>query len=219
MASFSAFVSFNYAVLWLLLFSHLPLVGSVCEICFGGGAADGCVGASDTCPWGTAIAANVAAITAGLGGTLTVAKVLPAKVTRILSKPILDAISALSSRVAPGSTYDPDGKTPNQIAKAVKLGLFQRDEAMDHVRDLMAEVDDDDEHAPTKLKKLENLQADIRSCNVLVNTDSSIEGALLFILFKLSKVICATHRGSTSFDLCGDCDASSSSSGSSSANG
>ena len=153
MASLSNLRTCSFAVLWLILFSMLPFVGAVCTTCFGAGVADGCDGNAATCPWGTAIAANVAAISAGLGGALTVSKVLPAKVTRFLSKSILDAISALASRVAPGTSYDPSDKTPNQIAKAVKLGLFQRDAAMDHVRELMDEVEDDDDHASTKLKK------------------------------------------------------------------
>ena len=116
------------AALWLLFLVYFvsPIIAP-CTICFGAGVPDGCTGDPNTCPWGTAIAANVAAISAGLGGTLTVARVLPSKITRFLSKSILDSISALASRVSPGTTYNPTSKTANEIAKAVKLGLFQKD--------------------------------------------------------------------------------------------
>ena len=89
------------AALWLLFLVYFvsPIIAP-CTICFGAGVPDGCTGDSNTCPWGTAIAANVAAISAGLGGTLTVARVLPSKITRFLSKSILDSISALASRVS-----------------------------------------------------------------------------------------------------------------------
>jgi len=57
---------------------------------------------------------------------------------------------------------------------------------------------------------LENVAADIRSTVVAVNATSSVEGASLFILYKIAGIICATRKGSASFDLCGDCDVSSS---------
>ena len=112
--------------------------------------------------------------------------------------------------------FNPAGKTNTEIVKALKMGLLSKDAALEHLLSSIENVAHDEDGASIRIKKLESVAADIRSCTVLVNTSSSVEGALLYILFKVSPVVCTPRHGVTSFDLCGDCEPSSSSSGSTS---
>ena len=153
--------AFSFAALWLFLLFFVFDVYSVCPICFD--AAHGCGGSKANCPWAQSIDANAAAIVGGVGAVLTVAKVLPAKVTRMLSRPILDAVSALSSRISPGQAYDTNGKSPSDLAKAVKLGHFRKEEALEFIADEIDKLNPDDKHAEFALKKLQNAQRQIEA--------------------------------------------------------
>ena len=85
----------------LLLFNpflnFFTVVEAVCNVCFG--AAHGCTGEDDACPWLADVAANVATVTAAAGGTIIVSKILPAKLANLFPKRVLDALSSVVSRV------------------------------------------------------------------------------------------------------------------------
>ena len=96
--------SFHFCVLLLLLIS-LPGSFSVCISCYG--LAQGCPGDGSPCPWATGVAANIAAITAAVGGALSVSKLLPPKFARLFPRAVLDGVSALVVRSKGGSaTFD-----------------------------------------------------------------------------------------------------------------
>ena len=186
-------------------FTHFfTMVDAVCDVCWGD--AHGCVGVHDSCPWLAGVAANVATVTAAAGGTIIVSKILPAKLSNLFPKRVLDALSSVVSRVQNGTPYDPDGKTPAQIVKAVRLSHLSPDDAVLALSEQIAEIEDDDDDASTKIKKLESA---IKSVETLSHKGQALatnsEGAMLFLLARISRFTCTTRKGAVSFDLCGDC--------------
>ena len=116
-------LSLHYSALLLMIF--VPVVQSVCNVCYG--HAEGCGGQANACPWNVQVAQNVAVLAAGTGAALSLTTLLPTKVLRIFSKTVLDSISALVIRsVGP---YDFNGKTASQVLSAVRLGKVSKDDA------------------------------------------------------------------------------------------
>ena len=196
----------TFSVLLLLFFMHRAR--AVCTICFGSAAADGCVGNSGNCPWSTIVANNAGVVTAAVGGTLSVMKLLPSKVARLFPRHVLDAISALAARLQPGQVFDPNGKTEEEIHSAVKIGSLPKDLAHEEIQKRIFAIADTDTHATIKLRKLEACASSISRLVVQMSSTSSVEGVLLYILYKLSAVVCRENQGVTSFDMCGVCPSS-----------
>ena len=68
-------------------------------------------------------------------------------------------------------------------------------------------IADDDSEAATKIKKLESGIKSIETVSTGATLSSNTnEGCLLYILARLSKSICTSQKGATSFDLCLECD-------------
>ena len=203
----------HFVVLWLLVL-HFPFAYGVCQNCFG--AAQGCSGTTATCPWVTTVATNVAAMAAATGGAISVLNVLPHKILRLFPKSILDVLSRVAARDLSVS-FDPTDKTTTEIVNAVKFGHFSQVDAVLFFTEAISSIDDDDTEASTKIRKLEAAIKSVESVShtrgVSTNTN---EGCLLYILARLSKSICVNTKGSTSFDLCGDCDTEGAANGSSS---
>ena len=203
--------------LWLLIspFSiFISLVDAACESCWGG--AHGCPGITSQCPWVAGVAANAAVVVAATGGSLVVSKILPAKLSNMLPKRVLDLLSSVVSRVKNGASFDPDGKSPSDIVKAVRLSHCAPDDAILALTEQISEIADADGEASTKIKKLESA---IKSVETLSNKGHAVspssEGAMLYLLARISRFICTTRKGAVSFDLCGECSPSASDSTSS----
>ena len=207
----------RFGALWLLVspFStFISLVDAACEKCWG--AAYGCTGSTAHCPWVAGIAANAAVVVAATGGSIVVSKILPPKLSNILPKRVLDLLSSVVSRVQNGTSFDPDGKTPAEIVKAVRLSHCAPDDAILALTEKISEIADDADDVSNKIKKLESA---IKSVETLSHKGHSVatnsEGAMLYLLARISRFICTTRKGAVSFDLCGECSPSSSDSTSS----
>ena len=180
----------------LLLLSCLPVVLSVCATC-AGNACDG----SGTCPWTGTVAANVTALASG--AAISLAALLPAKILRLFPRSVLESISALSVRTL--DVFDPTGKSTTEILAAVKQGRLTRDDAISHMAERGAAVDLTQDTAPHELRQIEFAVKAIEATKkTLSSTSSSAEGALLYVMFKLSTAFC----GKSATAVCLDCDAS-----------
>ena len=102
------------------------------------------------------IAANAAVVVAATGGSIVVSKILPPKLSNILPKRVLDLLSSVVSRVQNGTTFDPDGKTPAEIVKAVRLSHCAPDDAILALTEKISEIADNADDASNKIKKLES---------------------------------------------------------------
>lgn len=206
MLSFRFFkVSFHFCVLWLL-FHSLPGCTAVCTTCYGEG--QGCPGDGSTCPWLVGVAANVAAISAAVGGALTVSKLLPPKFVRLFPRAVLDGVSALVVRSQGGNTtYDVTNKTGQELFKAASTGALSKKDAILALHALIVATPDD-AVGVAQTKKLESTLKALDVMELKVVDSSLSEGPLLYILFKISGAFASPSEGSTSFDLCLDCDSS-----------
>jgi hypothetical protein len=105
-------------VLLVVVVAMLAPVGAVtCLHC--NGNIPGCTG-TDHCPLVEGVAENVMALTAGAATVMTVAKILPVKVLRVLPRSVLDTIKALYN--APTGTYDFTGKEVGDVFEAAMHG-------------------------------------------------------------------------------------------------
>ena len=195
----------HFVVLWLIIL-NVPFAYGVCQNCFG--AAQGCVGTTTDCPWVMAVATNVTAMAAATGGAIKVLNVLPHKLLRLFPKSVLDILSRIAARDL-STTFDPTGKSTAEIITAVKFGHFSSLDAVLHFTDEISNVADGDGEAAIKIKKLETAIKSVESVSSTASiSPNTNEGCLLYILARLSKSICVTSKGSTSFDLCGECETS-----------
>ena len=193
----------HFVVLWLIIL-YTPFAYGVCQNCFG--AAQGCGGNTTACPWVTTVATNVAAMAAAAGGAIKVLNVLPHKILRLFPKSILDILSSVAARDL-STTFDPTNKSTAEIVTAVKFGHFSQLDAILHFTDEISKVANGDGEASVKIKKLESAIKSIESISSTTSVSPNTnEGCLLYILARLSKSVCVTTQGSTSFDLCGDCE-------------
>ena len=197
--------SFHFCVLWLLLIS-LPGSFSVCISCYG--LAQGCPGDGSPCPWATGVAANIAAITAAVGGALSVSKLLPPKFARLFPRAVLDGVSALVVRSKGGSaTFDVTDKSGPEIFKAASIGALSKKDAILAIHELIVATPDN-EGGIAQAKKLESTLKALDVMELKVVDSSPSEGPLLYILFKVTGAFASSTEGSTSFDLCLDCSSS-----------
>ena len=198
----------RYGALWLLFnpfHIFVSMADAACENCWG--AAHGCAGTTADCPWVAGVAANAAAVVAAAGGSIVVSKILPAKLSNLFPKRVLDTLASVAARVTNGTTFDPEGESASDIVQAVRLSRCSSDDAILALSLKISEIADGDGGAATKIKKLESA---IKSVETLAKkgqaTSSNSEGAMLFLLARLSRFLCTTRKGAVSFDLCGDCD-------------
>ena len=209
-SSASSLLTLPFGVLWLwmfVLFSIFPGTSGSCQHCWGAGV--GCDGSGTACPWVHSIAINSAAITAAVGGAITIAKILPSKLVRLFPRSALEAIASLCTKVrAGGAPFDFTNKTTSEVIAGVKSGSATKAEAiMEFTENIQSATGSTAELTIKKneaaIKALEHL--DVR----MMQDTGSTEGALLYVLFKLSSVFCSSVAGATSFDLCGGCDSGS----------
>ena len=201
--SFLGLFSSHFCVLLLLLF-FLPIVTPVCTTCYGLG--EGCPGDGSSCPWLEGIAANVTAIAAGAGATLSVAKLLPPKFVRLFPRSVLEGISSLIVRSRQGgSSFDVKDKTGAEIFKATTSGALSKKDAILAIHALIVATPDTEAGAAAT-KKLEASLKALEVVETKIVDSSPSEGTLLYVLFKVSSAFASSADGSTSFDLCPPCD-------------
>ena len=133
------------------------------------------------------------------------------KILRLFPRSVLESISALSVRTL--EVFDPTGKPISEILSAVKHGRFTREDAIAHMAERGAALAANANAAEYRqiefaVKALEATQT------TLSNTSSSAEGALLYVLFKLSSAFCGKSATAVYLD-CGTSDGSPGSSSSS----
>jgi hypothetical protein len=187
----------------LLLFFMLPLADATCQVCFGG--AEGCTdkGAA-TCPWTTGVAANVAAVVAAVGTAIKLDSLLPARYLRLFTRSVLQTLAIIAAKPKGGATFNFSGKTYVEIHQAVVGGLISKDEG---VNELISRLNTEEAKVGTDKNDIlcKQLERGIGLCQkavVKVASTEVTEGAFLFILSKLSTVICGNAG---TFDLCVEC--------------
>jgi hypothetical protein len=178
----------------LLLCVLLPtLCAAACTRCFG--EAPGCSGDSAKCPWADAVSANVAALVAGT--TLAIATLLPGKVCRLMTRPVLDAIMALATRPVNG-VVELAAQTHKQVVALVKMGQVTKADAHVYISSsLLDGAYDETTHKQGEMA--------MKAIDSLPDTNfghgSSVEGGIMFTLFTLSPAFSSTARGSMSINL------------------
>ena len=190
----------------LLLLISLPFATSVCRSCFGEAA--GCTDSGvEHCPWNTGVAANAAALAAGTA--LTVASLLPSKILRLFHKSVLETISALELRTT--TSFDCSGKSFPEILEAVRLGRASKDDAIGEISAKAAAFSGADLLTKLEVTKMQIAAID-RLNPKMRNMAGFVEGAMLYVLYKLSSAYCSVRTSSASFDVCLECEPASSSS-------
>jgi hypothetical protein len=199
-------------MLWLFYFLFmLPGVDAVCRSCFGD--APDCNGDTTQCPWIRDVAANAVAVTAAAGGIITLEKVLPNKFVRLFTRPVLKTLSLVVGKPKAGAVFDCAGKSGNEIYNAVKGGYITIEEAVSDLMGKVASEEAKDSPSEIKIKSLERAISVIQKSDLKVPTTEVSEGVFLFVLAKLSTIVCGDTVGS--FDLCVEISDTTSSSGSS----
>ena len=189
-------------MLWLLfLFFTLPTIDATCQVCFGGGVGCPDTGAAN-CPWTTGVAANVAAVAAAAGAAIKLDSILPARYLRLFTRSVLQTLAIIAAKPKGGATFSFTGKTYAEIHQAVVGGLVTKDEGVDElVRRLNVEEAKTTPDA-TVVKQLERGVALCQKAVVRVASADVTDGTFLFILAKLSTVVCGNAG---TFDLCVEC--------------
>ena len=125
-----------------------------------------------------------------------VLSLLPTKVARLFPKSALDILSSIAAR-DPTHSFDPNGKSVNEIVTAVKCSHLSKVDAVLHLTNLIDGIADNDPDAATKIKKLESGIKSIETISTGATAASnSNEGCLLYVLARLSKSVCTSQKGS-----------------------
>jgi hypothetical protein len=178
----------------LLLCVLLPtLCAAACTRCFG--EAPSCTGDTTKCPWADAVSANVAALVAGT--TLAIATLLPGKVCRLMTRPVLDAIMALATRPVSGAV-ELVSQSHKQVVSLVKMGQVTKADAHVYISSSLLDGTYDE-----KVHKMGEMA--MKAIDSLPDTNfghgSSVEGGIMFTLFTLSPSFSCTARGAMSINL------------------
>ena len=192
----------------LLIFGFFRHVGAACTSCWGAAASDGCTGDATTCPWVIAVAANSATIGAMASGRLVVDKLLPKKILRLFSYRVLKIISMLYS-VRAG-----EGTAANSLEESTPLANFvglltstkiTLEEAIDEISRRIHALDRTAETFDNDLKLLNATMTAVTKVDASsISSGMYADGARLYVLAKLSRVICVSKA--LTYDLCASCD-------------
>ena len=191
----------RYASHWLAIWIFSFTIGfaeAVCTSCYG--AASGCRGNPTTCPWITQVAHNVAAFSAAAGGMLVVERLLAPKYVKLFPRMVLQIISSIHCRPKAGAEYDFTSKTNQQIRLAVVNGHADRDQALLHFMDSIDALDPTAPGYKDRVEQLKTALTVLKAVNPSVRSGGITDGAFLYILARLSTVLCGTTI--QSFDLC-----------------
>ena len=188
---------FFSAALWL---SFLPVIQAVCHSCFGQDPS--CPDSTfDACPWQTAIIANAAALVSTTISAVSVALLLPPRLLRIFSTASLSALVSLCRRPKNGAPFDLSAATPSAMLQGVANKSCTKTECVMELGTRLLAVDPtaanrDDQRSV--LKSTMEIVKNLEGTTGLSECGGS-EGALSFIMARLSMVCCKSS--SQSFDL------------------
>ena len=189
------------APLLLILVFAPSAYGAGCDGCFG--QAHNCPGSGRAnCPWVTGIATNSAAVAAATGSAITLANLLPTRFLRAFPRAILRTLVLITSRTV--GAFDPAGKTTKDIRQAVVSGAMAKDDALLEIADRLEALDPNAGDYDAKRRALESAFTIMKELGSKVLTAASADGAILFILARLSKFSCSVT--SNSFELCVETD-------------
>ena len=196
------------AILFSVLLLIPPAMG-VCQFCFGEG--DGCTGDTATCPWKKGISDNATVVSAIIGGIATkaaisIGKLLPHRFRKLFPRGALDVIATILSKPRNGVDFDPEGKNMREVVGAIRAGCYTKSEAMLHWTERMDELDSDDEDHEFKFKKLQNQFCSIRDLPNNFASEDSNHSVYLYVLARLSGLICKGKDMAIVLETCGYCD-------------
>ena len=185
----------------VLLLSFIASVTAVCSSCHGD--APGCPGTGrDDCPWVKAVGDNATNLASG--AAIILSCLVPLKMQRLFPRHFLESISSLFARSLMTVVFDPTGKSVKEVITAVRIGMYPKDEAV--AAAAVRAVDLGRDATAADYKKAQAALEAIKAIPVKsLHTSSATEGAMLFILSKLSHGYCDAKKTASSFDLCLDC--------------
>ena len=200
-------------VLWLMFFFDFVDGVVRCYNCYD----DPSTGAPhDTadCPWITGVAANVTALTGAAASLLVVDKLLPTKLLRVFPKAVLGTLKAIASRPSNGAAPElTEATTLKAMVAAIQCGSLTKEDVILHLSCLLSDLGGEaaDE---VKRKKYKTMLSAVEHVTPRVGSSSAVTGRFVYILARLSSVVCT--KSVAKFELCIECEPESSSSSSSS---
>ena len=191
---------FHFSVLLLLiLVFHMDIVMSACPGCFG--KADGCTATSaNECVWVKGVTTNVAAIGTATTATLVLTGLLPGRVLRLFPRAVLQTIASLACKASASAPVDISKLSLAEMRNHILSGDITSEEACLECMSRQDELDESDENYAVKSKVLTTQISVLTTLKPRVHTNGNMEGTLLYILCRLSSVLCG--RDSAAFDVC-----------------
>ena len=191
----------RYSVLWLVI--GLKISSAVrCLSCYddpnNGAAHD-----TADCPWNTGVANNVAAL-ATAGTALAVSTLLPLRILRVFPKTVLHTLKSLIDYPVStsGQMTLTDATTAQQMVRGIQSGAVLKEDCILHLIGRMEALDSSRPTYSAQFKVIEATISSLKDIKPRVGTSSSSEGCHLYILARLSAIVC---RKEGSFDLCVEC--------------
>ena len=173
---------------------------------------NGCKGAVDSCPWGVGIKENAALVATIVAGTtastvFSIASLLPIRFRRLFPRNIMDIIASIYGKPKVGAQFDPDKKSLTQVLSAIRSKSYTKDEAMLFWVGKMGDLNKKSDTYANELTLLKS-ELDIIKClsNETPSSASSDVSVYLYVLARLSTVICKGKDLVVALHNCGDCD-------------
>ena len=192
----SQFVSAGWLRVALILLFCAQHTHAVCGTCFG--SVNGCAGTTNACPLLTGVAANAAALVVSSAAVLSLVKLLPGRILRVFSRPLLEALVAIAQRPTGGEPYDFTGKSAFDIQKAVTTGLVTAAEAGPQLYALLHALPED-----STALTIQKIQTAIETVRAAPSSRQEIphagedSGALLYTLGKITEATCQSVKNFT----------------------
>ena len=200
------------SILFCVLFAFIPLVGAVCQFCFGEATPFGCTGDVGTCPWNIGVTENATTTAAIIAGTATttalaISKLLPIRFRKLFPRNVMTQLGNILGRPRNGVEFDPDGKTLAEVIRAISGGTFTKQDALIHWTTLMTELSPDDENYESEVIRLKTQISVIKEIAITPSSSDADTSAQLFTLAKLSQIHCKNKDLLISLDdQCSPCD-------------
>ena len=191
---------FHFSVLLLLIVVfHMDIVMSACPNCFG--KADGCTATSAAnCIWITGVTTNVAAIGTATTATLVLTKLLPGRVLRLFPRAVLQTIASLACKSSASAPVDIELLALPELRTHILSGDITSEEACLECMRRQDLLDETDANYGVKTKIFTTQISVLSTLKSRVHTNGTMEGTLLYILYRLSSVLCG--KDPASFDVC-----------------
>ena len=151
------------------------------------------------------VSVAAALVSAAATTKVLVDKILPPRFVRIFTRQVLQTLSMIYDRPKGGTSYDFTGKTELQIQQAVINGHVSKEEGLQELSSRASAVSMGDTQFAEKLKLFDMHMSVIKTITPGVSSSVGSDGCYLFILAKLSGVVCGNKP--VTFDLCVEIDA------------